>query len=90
MPHRLEQSIITPNTRVPIYVVLSAASLAIYGTILYMSIASKLDSAMTIQQEQEWIDNAREHNPSIYWPRLPDKHQAENRPDYSWDIPSIP
>lgn len=64
---------ITPEWRVPLYVVGSSVALAIYATIGYTNILNKLDAAMTTQQAQEWIDNAREHNPAVNWPRLPPK-----------------
>ncbi len=67
---------ITPEWRVPLYVVGSTVALAIYATIGYNNIQNKLDMAMTTQQAQDWIDNAREHNPAVNWPRLPPKKGA--------------
>ena len=77
---RREDITLTPRSKVPITVVISSIGLAIYGTIGYRGIVEKLDTAMTIQQAQRWIDDARDHNPQIYWPRLSERkidHQIE-------------
>jgi len=65
--------VITPKTRVPLAIVSSSVGLAIYGTILYARMMAALNGALTIQQAQDWIDNAREKNPAIEWPRIPQK-----------------
>ena len=64
---------ITPTTRVPLYLLGSFLGLAIYGTIGYCNIMAKLDTSMSVQQAQDWIDDARSLNPTINWPRLPSK-----------------
>jgi len=68
---------ITPEWRVPLTVVGSMVALAVYATIGYANIMAKLGDAVTTRQAQEWIDNAREQNPSVKWPRLPAKHPQE-------------
>jgi len=80
--HNTEERAITPNTRVPIYVVGSVVVFAVYVTVLFAQINSKLDSALSVQQYQEWLDNAREKNPTINWPRLPDK-RVVNSTEYT-------
>lgn len=66
---------ITPEWRVPLTVVGSMVALAVYATIGYANIMAKLGEAVSTRQAQEWIDNAREQNPSVKWPRLPAKQQ---------------
>ena len=67
---------ITPKTRVPLAIVGSAIGLAIYGTILYSNVMNALDASFTIRQAQQWLDDAREANPAIKWPRIPGKNTA--------------
>jgi hypothetical protein len=70
-----EKPIITPEWGVPLTVVCSCVGLAIYATVGYSNIMAKLDASVTTRQAQEWIDNAREQNPTVKWPRLPSKQQ---------------
>ena len=75
---------ITPKTKVPLYVVASCLGsvvwLTIYGTALYYNLAQKIDAAVSIQQAQAWIDDARDANrttaPLVQWPRLPTKQST--------------
>jgi len=76
--HDSEQRVITPNTRVPLYVVGSAIGLAVYITCLFWSMSSKLDGAVSANQFQHWIDDAREKNPTLFWPRLPEKQSKHD------------
>ena len=77
---------ITTKTRIPLYMVCSTLSLAVYGTVLYMNIMSSLNNSFTVQQAQDWLDDARTLNPSINWPRVPAKKvmtSVTNRPPVS-------
>ena len=65
---------LSEKTKMPAAIVASTLTLAVYGTILYDRVCAKIDAAMTVTQAQEWIDDARDKNPQIYWPRLPEKH----------------
>jgi len=64
---------LTPKTKVPVYIVGSAVALAVYGTLLFAKLSEKLDGSVSQQQVQDWIDDAREKNPTVNWPRLPEK-----------------
>ena len=78
---------ITPKTRVPIYVLGSAIGLAVYLTFWFASLSSKLDNAVTQDQVQQWIDDARERNPTVNWPRLPDKRNGMKQMNLTKIIP---
>ena len=67
---------ITTSTKVPLAILVSTVSLAIYGTLLYAKLANKIDSSLSIGQAQQWIDDAREKNPGVNWPRIPAKPDA--------------
>ena len=69
-----EKPTITPEWRVPIYVVGSTVLLAVIMTLQWADLRNRVDASVSIQQAQEWIDNAREQNPAVKWPRLPAKH----------------
>ena len=77
-PFKEREKTITPNTRVPLYVLGSAIGLAIYIGILFANLSAKLDAAVTEGQFQHWIDDAREQNPMQHWPRLPGKQTHDN------------
>lgn len=70
---------ITPEWRVPLYVVGSAVGLAVLMTAQWFNLKSEVRdlsaNALSVQQAQEWIDNAREQNQTtpVKWPRIPDK-----------------
>ena len=67
---------ITPEWRVPLYVVGSAVALAVYGTVLYQNLKAEVSDGVNFSQVQHWIDEARQRNPNINWPPLPEKHSA--------------
>lgn len=67
-------TVITEKTKVPLAIVGSSVCLAIYGTILYARMMVALNGSLTVQQAQDWIDDARDKNPTITWPRIPAKH----------------
>lgn len=87
--HDHDTDIITlsPKSRVPIYVVGSAMGLAIYGTVLYRNLSDQIKAAVTVEQAQTWIDNARDmnrvSNPSVVWPRLPVKTETMTKKEPS-------
>ena len=79
---------ITNNTKIPLYLVVSTVSLAIYGTVLYEKLSYKIDQSLSIQQAQQWVDIAREVNrvsfPALVWPAIPAKQTA---PSYAQLVP---
>lgn len=74
---------LTPNTKVPLYVVGSAIGLAVLLCLQWADIRHQLQDltkdAVTEKQMQEWIENAREVNPQVKWPRLPTKETFFNK-----------
>ena len=75
---------INEKTKVPVYVIGTAVALAVLMTSQWYVLKSEVekigDNSMTIQQGQDWIDDARDKNPSINWPRLPEKKQSKTAP----------
>ena len=73
------------NTNVPIYVVVSAFILGMWGTVLYFNLKNQIDDAersgMSQQQFQQWLDAERVANqvanPSIMWTGIPIKYSDE-------------
>lgn len=87
---------ITKDWKVPITIVVSVVSLAIYGTVLYDNtnykidrLSEKLDWCVSTGQFQEFIDNLRDSNPSIKVPRLPDKKVQFNQMAATINIPLL-
>lgn len=71
---------ITPATRVPIYIVMSAIFLASLGTTEWFQLRSEVRGSLSVEQAQQWIDDARDLNPSIHWPRLPERSWSKASP----------
>lgn len=79
-----EKPTITGEWRVPLYILGSAIGLAILMTSQWSDLKAEVQrntrEAVTQQQFQEFLDAARELNPALRWPRLPDrKHAAWHR-----------
>jgi len=68
---------INPNWKMPLYMIGPALGLAVYGTILYSNLMGQLKESATVSQVQTWIDDARDANPNIKWPRLPSKQTGD-------------
>ena len=64
---------ITGEWNLPLYVVGSTIVLTVVMTAQWYDLRQRVDNSVTTQQAQEWIDNAREQNPTVRWPRLPAK-----------------
>jgi hypothetical protein len=70
---------ITLDWNIPISMVISIVGLAIYGTMLFNKIDRKLDAGVTERQVSTWIQDAREANPTVKWPRLPERQQSSGK-----------
>lgn len=75
---REHQAILTKDTRLPAYVLISAVSLAIYGTALYFNLKATIESAsrdaFTERQYREGMKDLQILNPDIRIPPFPEKH----------------
>lgn len=69
---------ITAEWRVPLYVVGSAIFLAIVMTSQWYDLRTQVQSGVSQQQFQDWLDNQREKNTTIIWSRLPPKTEKIN------------
>lgn len=74
---------ITPSTRIPLFVTVWLMGMTALGSLAWANLRYEIKSfsqiAVTEKQSQEWIDNARDKNPSITWPRLPQKTVEEKQ-----------
>ncbi len=66
-------SVITSNSRVPLYFVYSVLAtvlpLAIYGTFLWLNLKSEVSGKMSYYQFQQWQYDFKNLNPAIVLPR---------------------
>lgn len=82
MPPKEKDVTITEQTRMPLALVISIVGLAILFTIGWADLRHQLGNTLTTPQMQEWLENAREQNPSIKWPRIPQKQTPSA--EYQW------
>ena len=79
-----DKGTITEKTRVPIGFVISIVGVAILVSCQWMNLRSTMETyhrenvqmfqdSLSVKQAQEWIDDAREANPNVKWPRIPAK-----------------
>ena len=62
---------LTPKSKVPLYVVGSTILLTIVMTLQWADLRNRLDNSLTVQQAQDWIDQARDRNPTMNFPPIP-------------------
>lgn len=76
---------ITGEWRVPLYILGSAIGLAVLMTSQWSDLRAEVQAntrdAVTQDQFREFIDTARDLNPAIHWPRLPERKKASRSPD---------
>lgn len=82
-----DKGTISERTRLPLGLVASLVGMTALLTVEWAAAMNRMDTyhrenmqfykdALTEKQAQEWIDNARELNPNVKWPRLPAKNEA--------------
>lgn len=80
---------ITPNSKVPLSVVGSAIGLAVLMTLQWADLKAEVRAtsrdAVTEKQARYWIERAREMNPDISLPSLPEKEAGKvAKPDVAF------
>lgn len=78
---RLKEEV-TQKTRVPlsflVFAIINTALLVGMWKDLSNKVENVSQTALTEHQAQQWIDDARDKNPQINWPRLPAKSQVQS------------
>ena len=63
----------TLEWKVPISLVISIVGLAVYMTMGYNRVMAKLDDTVSPKQVRAWIEDVREMNPALHFPRFPER-----------------
>ena len=81
-----DKGTINEKTKLPLGFVVSIVGLAVLMSCQWMNLRATMATyhaenlqlyrdTLTQKQAQEWIDDARELNPTVKWPRIPAKNE---------------
>ena len=84
MPPKEERATtINEQTKLPLSIVFTFIGVVAVVVACWADLRHQLGSAVTLPQLQEWLDTAREQNPNIHWPRIPQKQNNQSA-EYQW------